>query len=201
MTGYTPPLADIRMALRLHGRMPRLAEFKAFTEAAPDLVDSILEEAARLAAQVLAPLNRTGDLDGARLENGRVRTTPGWSEAWSMLVEGGWNGVSAPAAYGGMGLPQVLNLAVQEMWHSANMAFALCPMLTLGAANAIEAYGSPDQKARFLPRLTSGEWTGTMNLTEPAAGSDLAAVATRAVPDGDGYRIRGAEDIHHLWRP
>ena len=191
MTGYTPPLADIRMALRLHGRMPRLAEFEAFTEAAPDLVESILEEAARLAVQVLAPLNRTGDLDGARLENGRVRTTPGWSEAWSMLVEGGWNGVSAPAVYGGMGLPQVLNLAVQEMWHSANMAFALCPMLTLGAANAIEAYGSPDQKARFLPRLTSGEWTGTMNLTEPAAGSDLAAVATRAVPDGDGYRIRG----------
>ena len=191
MTGYTAPLSDIRHALRQSGRIADLAQLPAFAEVTPDLVDSILDEAAKIASGVLAPLNRAGDLDGARLQDGVVRTTPGWPQAWAALVEGGWNGVAAPTAHGGMGLPQVLNLAVQEMWHSANMAFALCPMLTLGAANAIETYGSEAQKARYLPRLISGEWTGTMNLTEPMAGSDLAAIATRAMPDGDAYLIRG----------
>lgn len=140
---------------------------------------------------MLAPLNRAGDLDGAKLLPEGVRTTPGWRGAWRTLIDGGWNGLPYPPEFGGMGLPQVLNFAVQEMWHSANMAFALCPMLTQGAASAIELYGSEDQKARFLPKMVAGEWTGAMNLTEPLAGSDLAAVRTRATPEGDLYRIAG----------
>ena len=191
MTDYSPPLRDIRFALDHLAGLPRIAALEGFGEATPDLADSILEEAGKIAGGVLGPLNRTGDLDGAKLTDAGVRTTPGWRGAWTTLIEGGWNSLPYPAQYGGMGLPQVLNLAVQEMWQASNMAFALCPMLTQGAANAIMAYGSQDQKDRFLPRMVSGEWTGSMNLTEPAAGSDLAAVRTRAEPEGDLYRITG----------
>ncbi len=191
MTEFAPPLREIRFALEELAGLSAVAEMPGFEEATPDLVDSILGEAARIAAEVVAPLNRAGDLDGARLTEAGVRTTPGWGAAWEALVEGGWNGLSYPQEFGGMGLPGVLNIAVQEMWQSANMAFALCPMLTQGAANAVAIYATGAQKARYLPRLVSGEWTGTMNLTEPLAGSDLAAVRTRAVPDGDGYRITG----------
>ncbi|MFQ8431384.1 acyl-CoA dehydrogenase [Amaricoccus sp. W119] len=210
MTDYTPPLREIRFALDALAGLPDLARLPGYEEATPDLTDSILEEAGKIASGVLAPLNRVGDLDGAKLTDAGVRTTPGWSGAWGTLIEGGWNGLSYPTEYGGMGLPGVLNLAVQEMWAAANLAFSLCPMLTQGATNAINTYGSDDQKARFLPNMVSGEWTGTMNLTEPLAGSDLAAVRTRAVPEGDHYRITGqkifitygdhdlAENIIHL---
>jgi alkylation response protein AidB-like acyl-CoA dehydrogenase len=191
MTDYNPPLRDIRFALDSLAGLPEIAALPGYEEATPDLTDSILEEAAKIASAVIAPLNRAGDLDGAKLTDAGVRTTPGWSEAWTTLIEGGWNGLPYPADFGGMGLPQTLNLAVQEMWHSANMAFALCPMLTQGAANAIEAYASEDQKARYLPKMVTGEWTGTMNLTEPLAGSDLAAVRSRAVLEGDHYRVSG----------
>ncbi|WP_323032515.1 acyl-CoA dehydrogenase [Paracoccus sp. (in: a-proteobacteria)] len=171
--------------------LPEIAALPGFEEVTSDLVDSILAEAGKIAAEVLAPLNRAGDLKGAELTDVGARTTPGWPEAWATLIEGGWNGLAFSTEFGGMNLPQVLNLAVQEMWHSANMAFALCPMLTQGAANAIALYGSEDQKARYLPRLVSGEWTGTMNLTEAQAGSDLAAVRARALPDGEHFRISG----------
>ncbi|PJN96074.1 acyl-CoA dehydrogenase [Amaricoccus sp. HAR-UPW-R2A-40] len=191
MTDYVPPLREIRFALDALAGLPAIAALPGFEEATADLTDSILEEAGKIAAGVLGPLNRAGDLDGAKLTEAGVRTTPGWKAAWETLIEGGWNGLPYPADFGGMGLPQALNLAVQEMWQSANMAFALCPMLTQGAANAIELYGSEDQKARFLPKMVSGEWTGTMNLTEPLAGSDLAAVRSRAVPEGDLYRVSG----------
>lgn len=191
MTDYDPPLREIRFALNRLAGLPGIATLPGFEEATADLTDSILEEAGRIAAGVLAPLNRAGDLDGAKLLPEGVRTTPGWRGAWRTLINGGWNGLPYPPEFGGMGLPQVLNLAVQEMWHSANMAFALCPMLTQGAASAIELYGSEDQKARFLPKMVAGEWTGAMNLTEPLAGSDLAAVRTRATPEGDLYRIAG----------
>ncbi|PZQ49924.1 MAG: acyl-CoA dehydrogenase [Rhodovulum sulfidophilum] len=191
MTDYTPPLREIRFALDTLAGLPGIAGLPGFEEATPDLTTSILEEAAKIASGVLAPLNRAGDLDGARLTEAGVATTPGWSEAWAVLIEGGWNGLPYPPELGGMGLPGVLNLAVHEMWQTANLAFALCPMLTQGAANAIELYGTEDQKARFLPAMVSGEWTGTMNLTEPLAGSDLAAIRARAVPEGDGYRITG----------
>ncbi|MFC7706325.1 acyl-CoA dehydrogenase [Plastorhodobacter daqingensis] len=191
MNDYNPPLREIKFALDFFGELPRIAALPGYEAATPDLIDSILAEAAKIAAGVLAPLNHTGDLDGAKLTERGVRTTPGWSEAWSTLIEGGWNGLSFPEELGGMNLPQVLNLAVQEMWHSANMAFALCPMLTQGAANAIALYGSEDQRSRFLPKMVSGEWTGTMNLTESLAGSDLAAVRTRAVPEGNHFRVSG----------
>lgn len=191
MTDYNPPLREIRFALDSLAGLPGIAALPGFEEATPDLTDSILDEAAKIASAVIAPLNRAGDLDGAKLTGDGVRTTPGWSDAWTTLIDGGWNGLPYPADFGGMALPQVLNLAVQEMWQSANMAFALCPMLTQGAANAIEIYGSDEQKARYLPKMVTGEWTGTMNLTEPLAGSDLAAVRSRAVPEGDRYRISG----------
>jgi len=191
MTDYVPPLREMRFALDVLAGLPGIAALPGFEEATPDLTDSILEEAGKIASGVLGPLNRAGDLDGAKLTETGVRTTPGWKEAWETLIEGGWNGLPYAADFGGMGLPQTLNLAVQEMWHSANMAFALCPMLTQGAANAIALYGSEDQKARFLPKMVTGEWTGTMNLTEPLAGSDLAAVRSRAVPEGDLYRVSG----------
>ena len=191
MTDYVPPLREMRFALDALAGLPGIAALPGFEEATSDLTDSILEEAGKIASGVLAPLNRAGDLDGAKLTEAGVRTTPGWRAAWETLIEGGWNGLPYGAELGGMGLPQVLNLAVQEMWHSANMAFALCPMLTQGAANAIALYGSEDQKARFLPKMVSGEWTGAMDLTEPLAGSDLAAVRTRAVPEGGLYRVSG----------
>jgi alkylation response protein AidB-like acyl-CoA dehydrogenase len=188
---YAAPLRDIKFVLDEIAGLPGIADLPGYGDATPDLVDSILTEAAKIAETVLAPLNRAGDTQGAYLNNGKVVVTPGWNEAWATLTEGSWNGVSSPAEYGGMGLPEVLGLGVAEMWQSANLAFALCPMLTQGAVNAIRLYGSDEQKARYLPRMVSGEWTGTMDLTESQAGSDLAAVRTRAVPDAEGYRITG----------
>ncbi|MBF0324462.1 MAG: acyl-CoA dehydrogenase [Alphaproteobacteria bacterium] len=211
MTTYTAPLADIRFVLNSLAGLADITALPGFEDASPDLTDSILEEAAKIAAGTIAPLNRVGDLEGAHLKDGKVSLPEGWRQAWDVLVEGGWNGLAFPAEFGGMGLPNLLNVAVQEMWHSANMAFALCPMLTQGTVNAIAGYGSDDQKATYLPKLVSGEWTGTMNLTEPAAGSDLAAIRTRAVPTEDGsFRLFGqkifitygdhemAENIVHL---
>jgi len=198
---YAAPLRDIKFVLDEIAGLPAIASLPGYGDATPDLVDSILTEAAKIAETTLAPLNRAGDTQGAHLAGGKVVVTPGWNEAWQTLTEGGWNGVSSPAEYGGMGLPEVLGLAVAEMWQSANLAFALCPMLTQGAVNAIRLYGSDAQKARYLPRMVSGEWTGTMNLTEPQAGSDLAAVRTRAVSRRRRLPHHRAKNFHHLWRP
>jgi alkylation response protein AidB-like acyl-CoA dehydrogenase len=191
MSAYAAPLRDIRFTLDDVVGLGTVAGLPGFEEATPDLNDNILEEAANIAANTIAPLNRVGDTQAAKLVDGIVKTSPGWNEAWRTLVDGGWNGLAFSTEFGGMGLPQLLNLAVQEMWHSASMAFALCPMLTQGAVNAIGRYGSDEQKARYLPRMVSGEWTGTMDLTESQAGSDLAAVRSRAAPEGDSYRISG----------
>ncbi len=191
MSGYTAPIRDISFVLDRVVGLPDIAGLPGYEEATPDLVASILEEAGKIAADVLAPLNRVGDEVGAQWADGDVTCAPGWQDAWNALVEGGWNGLPFPADFGGMGLPEVLNLAVQEMWQSSNMAFALCPMLTQGAVLAVENFASDELKAKYLPFMVPGTWTGTMNLTEPAAGSDLAAVRTRAVPEGDKYRISG----------
>lgn len=193
MTAYAAPLRDITFVLDNVAGLAKVTALPAFAEATPDLVGSILEEAAKIAADTLAPLNQVGDSQGARLENGVVRVADGWTEAWNVLVEGGWNGLPFSPDHGGMGLPNVLNTAVHEMWQAANMAFTLCPMLTQGAVNAVESYGTEVQKALYLPKMVSGEWTGTMNLTEPGAGSDLAAIRTKAVPEGDHYRISGSK--------
>ncbi len=210
MTDYIPPLRDIKFTLEHVVGLDAVAALPGNEEFTADLVDSILEEAGHMAEGILSPLNRVGDEVGARLENGVVHTAPGWREAWAALVDGGWNGLPFSTEWGGMGLPNVLNTAVHEMWQSANMAFTLCPMLTQGAVNAVRLYGSDALKALYLPKMVAGTWTGTMNLTEPQAGSDLAAVRTKAVPEGDHCRISGqkifitygdhdmAENIVHL---
>jgi alkylation response protein AidB-like acyl-CoA dehydrogenase len=191
MTAYIPPLRDIRFTMEEVVGLDAVTALPGFEEATAEMADSILTEAGHIAEGVLAPLNRVGDEQGARLDGMTVRTAEGWTDAWKTLVEGGWNGLPFPAEHGGMGLPNLFNTAVHEMWQSANMAFTLCPMLTQGAVNAVSLYGSDDLKARYLPRMVTGEWTGTMNLTEPQAGSDLSAVRTKAVPEGGMFRIFG----------
>ena len=191
MIPYTAPLRDMRFALHEVIGLDRVSAIPAFESATPDLVDAVLEEAGKLASGVLAPLNTVGDKEGAKLANGVVRTATGWKDAYAQYRDGGWNSVPFEPEYGGQGLPFVVATAVQEMWQAANMAFALCPMLNQGAVEALTAHGSDEQKSTYLTKLISGEWTGTMNLTEPSAGSDVGAVRTKAVPDGDRWRITG----------
>lgn len=193
MTDFTPPIQDFRFLIHDVIGLDTLATLPAFTEASPDLVDAILEEAAKLASSVLAPLNRIGDQEGAiLLDDGTVRTPTGWKEAYAQFCDGGWQGISAPEAEGGMGLPILLGACVAEMWQASNMAFALCPMLTAGAIEALTVHGSSQQRTLYLARLVSGEWTGTMNLTEPQAGSDLSKVRSIAVRQNDeSYAISG----------
>ncbi len=188
---YAAPIAEMRFLLDEICGLAELAALPAFAEATPELVDQILGEAGRVAAEVMAPLNHPGDQAGSSLENGVVRTPDGFRDAYRTYQEGGWNTIPFATESGGMGLPWVLANAVQEMWQAANMGFALGPLLTAGAVEALTAFGTAGQKARYLPKLVSGEWTGTMNLTEPQAGSDLGLLKTRAEPDGAGYRIRG----------
>jgi alkylation response protein AidB-like acyl-CoA dehydrogenase len=192
MHEYQAPLADMKFVLRELVDLELLAQLPGFGEMTLDVADAVLEEAAKFAAGVLSPLNRSGDLEGARWQEGQVLTAGGWKQAYTRFAADGWNSLSCPAELGGQNLPRALSALIEEMWNSANMAFALCPMLTRGAIDAIELRGSQAQRQTYLPKMVSGEWTGTMNLTEPQAGSDLSAVRTRAVPDGDGrYRLTG----------
>jgi alkylation response protein AidB-like acyl-CoA dehydrogenase len=193
---YLAPLAEMRFALEQSAGSAELAALPGFEAAAPDLVETILGEAARLAETVLAPLNQPADRTGSVLENGVVRTPPGFREAYARYATGGWNGLAFDPEHGGQGMPMALAMAVSEMWNSACMSFALCPMLTAGAVELLQAHGSAEQKRRYLGRLIAGEYTGTMNLTEPQAGSDLGALRCRAEPRrdaawGDHYRIAG----------
>jgi alkylation response protein AidB-like acyl-CoA dehydrogenase len=211
MSDYHPPLADIRFTLDAIVKAGRLTVDGVYPDYDVSVRDAVLDEAGRLAAEVIAPLNRLGDRQGARLENGVVRTTPGFADAYRQFAAGGWAGMTGEAGYGGLGLPHVLGVAVEELWQSANIAFGLCPILTHGAIEALSAHGSETLKRIYLPKLMSGAWTGTMNLTEPQAGSDVGALRSRAVDAGDGsYRITGqkifitwgehdcAENIVHL---
>ncbi|HHW76342.1 MAG TPA: acyl-CoA dehydrogenase [Xanthomonadaceae bacterium] len=200
MTAYFAPTRDMQFVINELAGLAEVAALPAFAgqEVGPELVEAVLEEAARLATEVLAPLNKTGDVQGARIGPEGVIPTDGFAEAYRSFIEGGWNGISSHADYGGQGLPELFNTAAQEMWNSANMSFALCPMLNAGAIEAISRVGSEEQKALYLPKMISGEWTGTMNLTESQAGSDLSAVRTRAVPEGDHYRIFG-QKIFITW--
>ena len=201
MTAYTAPTRDMQFVIDELAGLSEVAALPGFAEQeiGPELVEAVLEEAAKLAAEVLAPLNHSGDVEGARLVPGQgVIPADGFAEAYRSFVAGGWNGVSSPVEYGGQGLPELINTAAQEMWNSANMAFALCPLLNAGAIEAISQAGSAAQKALYLPKMISGEWTGTMNLTESQAGSDLSAVRSRAVPNSDHYRIFG-QKIFITW--
>ena len=210
MSTYTAPLQEMQFVIKDLVGLADITAMPDCAEVTGDLVDAVLDEAGKFAAGVLDPLNRGGDLQGARLADGNVISSPGFKDAYAQFIAGGWNGLSGETEFGGQGLPHVVAMPVQEMWNSANMAFCLCPMLTSGVLEALKLKGSPAQKAQYVAKLTSGTWTGTMNLTEPQAGSDLSAVRTRAEPEGDHFRIHGtkifitwgehdmAENIVHL---
>jgi hypothetical protein len=196
---YRAPVPEMRFLLDHVIGAGRLAETERFAEASPDVTDAILSEAAKLCEEVLAPLRRAGDLEPARLENGVVRTSPGFAAAYRAIAEGGWIGAAADPEYGGMGLPMTLTSCVNEMMGSANLALAICPLLSQGQIEALEHHADAEIRATYLPRLISGDWTGTMNLTEPQAGSDVGAVRTRADPGPDGSHAITGQKIYISW--
>ena len=192
MSEYQAPLKDIRFTLNQICDLEDILRLPKFAENDGETIDAVLEEAGRLASGVLAPLNRQGDTQGATLANGVVTTPDGFAEAYAAYRDGGWNGIQFDPNYGGMGLPLVIGNACSELWNSANMGFSLCPMLTQGAIDAIGAHGSDELKEIYLEKLVTGHWTGTMNLTEPQAGSDVGALRSKAEPAEDGsWRIKG----------
>jgi len=190
---YTAPVKDIAFVLNKVVGLDEIAKLDGFEEATPDLVDAILEESARFTGEVLAPLNTIGDKQGSSWSEDGVTTPDGWKEAYAQFVESGWGALAFPAEYGGQGLPMCVSSAVQEMWHSANMSFGLCPLLSQGAVDAIFHHASDELKDRFLPKMVEGVWSGTMNLTESHAGTDLASIRTSAEPSGDHYLIKGTK--------
>jgi 3-(methylthio)propanoyl-CoA dehydrogenase len=192
MTTYRAPLRDIRFVLEHVTPLAELTALEDLSHADPELVTGLLEEAGRFAAEAIAPTNRDGDLEGSRLEDGGVVTPASFKAAYRQYVEAGWGAVQHPAEFGGGAFPLTVANAVKEMITSANMAFSLGPLLTTGAVYLLSHHGSEEQQQTYLPKMVSGEWAGTMNLTEPQAGSDVGAVTTRAVDAGDGtYRITG----------
>lgn len=196
---FAAPVADIRFLLDRVLGYARLAATETFAEAGPETTEAILTELGRLCDEVLAPLNRGGDLTPARLENGIVRTSPGFKEGYKAIAEGGWLGLSATPDHGGMGLPITLTTAMNEMMSGACLSLQLCPLLSQGQIEALEHHASDAIKDLYLPKLIAGEWTGTMNLTEPQAGSDVGALRTKAEPNADGtYAITG-QKIFITW--
>jgi alkylation response protein AidB-like acyl-CoA dehydrogenase len=194
MPVYTAPVEETLFLLNDVFDISQYGNLPVFAEASPDIVRAILTEAGRFAEEQLLPLNQIGDAQGCRLENGKVSTPEGFREAYELLVESGWPGLITDVEFGGQGLPRILNAAFTEYMVSANMAFALYPGLSLGAYEAIALHGTDEQKQLYLPKLSSGEWTGTMNLTEPHCGTDLGLLRTRAAPQDDGsYAITGAK--------
>ncbi len=211
MPSYQAPVGDYRFLLHDFLQLEKYANVSGFEEATPDLIDAILDEGAKLVEEVIQPLNQVGDTEGCTFEDGRVTTPTGFKEAYRAYTEAGWGGLTADPEYGGQGLPYVLGLVMSEMMSSANLAFGMYPGLTHGAYEAIVRHGSEEQKKTYLPKLVSGEWTGTMNLTEAHCGTDLGLMRTKAEPQEDGsYRITGtkifisagdhdlAENIIHL---
>lgn len=191
MAAYTAPLRDMQFVLNELADLTGTSRLPGYGEVTPELAGALLDAAGKFAAEVLAPLNQPGDQQGSTFNNGVVTTPKGFREAYRRYVADGWNGLAIPAEFGGQGLPQLVSAPVQEMWQAANMSFALCSLLTQGAVEALILSGSDGLKKRFLPKMTAGEWTGTMNLSEPQAGSDLAQVRCRAVREGDHYKLTG----------
>ncbi len=210
MTEYKAPLRDMHFVLHELAGLAEIAKLPGFEEINAELVDQILEESAKFAGGVLSPLNKPADEEGSKWDHGKVTTPKGFKEAYRQFVEAGWNALQAPSEHGGQGLPKVVSTPVVEMWKSANLSFSLVTMLTAGAVEALILRGTEQQKKQYLPKMIEGGWTGTMNLTEPQAGSDLALVRTKAVREGDHYRVSGqkifitygehdlAENIIHL---
>ena len=188
---YRAPLRELRFVLHELLRDEQLSDLPELSDYSSELADSVLEQAARFAEEVLAPINRLGDQVGARWSAAGVQMPPEFKKAYTQFAADGWTQLRAPSEAGGQGAPSVLGTAVEELWGSANLAFKLCPMLSQAAMEAIHRCGTDEQKALYLPKLVSGEWTGTMNLTESQAGSDLGAIKTRAVPEGNRYRLFG----------
>ena len=195
---YRAPIREIRFVLDELLGAGVLNAYPALADYSAETADSILGEAARFAEEVLEPLNQSGDREGARWTPDGVVTPQGFAAAYGEFVEAGWPQLGADVQYGGAPAPQVLSTAVRELWGAANLSFKLCPMLTQGAVEALDLCGSPAQKQLFLPKMVRGEWTGTMDLTEPQAGSDLAQIRTRAVPDGENFRLFG-QKIFITW--
>ena len=195
MPSYKAPVEDVQFLLNDVFHIDRYANLPGFSDASPDVVEAVLVEAAKFCEQVLTPLNRVGDTEGCkRQSDGSVITPKGFKDAFKQLVEGGWMGISAPVEFGGQGLPMILTQLVNEFLCSANMAFAMYPGLTQGAIAALIAHGSDEQKAAYLPKMIAGEWTGTMNLTEPHCGTDLGLLRAKAVKQADGsYKISGTK--------
>ncbi|MDH3417056.1 MAG: acyl-CoA dehydrogenase family protein, partial [Gammaproteobacteria bacterium] len=191
MTEYTAPLADLNFVINELSNLEQIIKLPRFEHATDDLLEPILDEAARFSREVLGPTNVIGDQQGCSVENGVVKVPSEFSDAYRLFVESGWQGLDCDPEFGGMGLPALIGAATGEMWQSANLALGLCPMLTSGAVETIEVHATDELKQLYLEKLISGEWAGTMDLTEPQAGSDLAAIRTLATPDGDQYRLTG----------
>ena len=198
MAEYTAPLRDMQFVIEELVGLDDVAALPGYEHATPDVVHAILEEANKMARDVLSPINRAGDLEGSRLENGVVITPTGFKEAYQAYVDGGWNALQFDEEIGGQGLPLLVATPVFEMWDAANLAFMLCPVLTIAAVECIEKFGTEQQKEKWMPKLVTGEWTGTMVLTEPNAGSDVGSLRTRAVPEDGHYRISG-QKIFTTW--
>ncbi len=191
MSTYQAPLKDMRFVLNELAGLAEIAKLPGYQDATPDTVDAILEEASKFASGVLDPINYSGDQEGSKWSDGSVETPKGFKDAYKQFCEGGWNALPFEAEWGGQGLPRLVSTPVQEMWKASNMSFSLCPLLTQGAIEALLLRGSDELKQRYLPRMVEGRWTGTMNLTEPQAGSDLSLVRTKAERKGDHYLISG----------
>jgi alkylation response protein AidB-like acyl-CoA dehydrogenase len=192
MAEYVAPLKDMQFILKHVVGLDQVNKLPGWEEVTDDVVDAILEEAGKVASEVLSPLNMSGDRAGATYKDGKVTMPAGFRDAYWQWVKAGWGNILAPTEFGGQGLPHLVATPIEEMWGAANLAFKLCPMLTQGAVEALDTVGSDVLKRRFLPKMVAGEWTGTMNLTEPQAGSDLSLVRTKAVPQKDGsYRLFG----------
>ncbi|MEN9560663.1 MAG: hypothetical protein RLZZ502_1874 [Pseudomonadota bacterium] len=199
MSDYLAPIQDLKFLLQSVAPLGELNQLPAYADATPDVVEAVLEEAGKFARDVLGPINYSADQEGAKHHAGNTVTTPkGFKEAYKAFAEGGWNGLPAPQDFGGGGLPTTVATSVQEMWHASNMSFGLCPMLTQGAIEALILAGSDELKNTYLEKMVTGAWTGTMNLTEPQAGSDLALVRTSATPAhsealGHHYLVKGTK--------
>lgn len=193
MPSYTAPLDNIRFILNdVLKVQDTLSQLPNCAEATPDTIDAILEGAAQICQEVLFPINQSGDKEGCKFDNGKVSTPAGFKEAYKTFTEGGWTGLACDPAYGGMGMPHVLNCVMQELICSANMSFGMYPGLSQGAYEALHQFGTDELKSIYLPKLVSGEWSGTMNLTEPHCGTDLGLIKTKAIPNGDGsYAVTG----------
>lgn len=200
MSAYQAPIEDMRFVMDEIADMAEVSALPGFEDLSPDLIDAILEEAGKTTSEILAPINHSGDVAGCSFENGVVRTPAGFKDAYHQFIEMGWNGMPFDPEFGGQGLPWLVTTAVTEMVQAANMSFGLCPLLTQGAVEMLTAHATDELKSIFLGKLVSGEWNGTMNLTEPQAGSDLSRIRSKAEKRWRFLSHQRNEAVYHLWR-